>query len=92
MNSRWSTNPIKRDGQIVSIRPNVAGDIEILKCLGQYTVLTAEDVAALTRPCYGAIIARINLVKRKPNELITVHRSQLERALGYINGRHRRFT
>jgi len=29
MNSRWSTHPIKRDGEIISIRPNVVGDIEI---------------------------------------------------------------
>ena len=78
MNSRWSTNPIKRDGQVVSIRPHVAGDIEILKCLGRYTVLTATDISALTRRSYGAVIARINLLKRKPNELIQVHRSQLE--------------
>src|SRR5712664_3956027 len=78
MNSRWSTNPIKRDGQIVSIRPNVAGDVEILKCLGRYTVLTADDIAALTRRSYSAVIARLNLLKRKPNELITVHRTQLE--------------
>src|SRR6267378_7636606 len=78
MNSRWSTNPIRRDGQIVSIRPNVAGDIEILKCLGRYPVLTAEDIAALTKRSYGAVIARLNLLKRKPNELITVHRSQLD--------------
>jgi hypothetical protein len=78
MNSRWSTNPIKRRGEVVSIRPNAPGDIEILKCLGRYTVLTAEDIAALTRRSYGAVIARLNLLKRKPNELIQVHRSQLE--------------
>jgi hypothetical protein len=78
MNSRWSNNPIKRDGQVVSIRPNVAGDIEILKALGRYTVLTAEDIAALTKRSYGAIIARLNLLKRKPNELIQVHRTQLD--------------
>lgn len=78
MNSRWSTNPIKRGGEIVSIRPNTPGDIEILKCLGRYAVLTADDIAALTRRSYGAVIARLNLLKRKPNELIQVHRSQLE--------------
>jgi hypothetical protein len=78
MNSRWSTNPIKRGGEVVSIRPNVPGDIEILKCLGRHSVLTAEDIAALTRRSYGAVIARLNLLKRKPNELITVHRTQLE--------------
>jgi hypothetical protein len=78
MNSRWSTSPIKRGGEVVSIRPNVPGDIEILKCLGRYTVLTAKDIAALTRRSYGAVIARLNLLKRKPNELIQVHRSQLE--------------
>lgn len=78
MNSRWSTNPIRRGGEVVSIRPNVAGDIEILKCLGRYPVLTAEDIAALTRRSYSAVIARLNLLKRKPNELIQVHRAQLE--------------
>lgn len=78
MNSRWSTNPIKRDGQVVSIRPNVAGDIEILKCLGRHTVLTAEDIAALTKRSYGAVIARLNLLKRKPHELIRVHATQME--------------
>jgi len=78
MNSRWSTNPIKRDGQIVSIRPNVAGDIEILKTLGRYTLLTADDIAALTQRSYGAVIARINLLKRKPNQLLRVCDTQLE--------------
>src|SRR5258708_2262586 len=78
MNSRWSNNTIKRDGEVVSIRPNVAGDIEILKCLGRYSVLTADDIAAIARRSCGAVIARLNLLKRKPNELIQVHRSQLE--------------
>lgn len=78
MNSRWSTNPIKRDGQVVSIRPNTPGDIEILKCLGRYSVLTAEDIAALTKRSYGAVIARLNLLKRKPNELVRVHATQME--------------
>jgi hypothetical protein len=78
MNSRWSTHPIKRGGQVVSIRPNVAGDIEILRALGRYTVLTADDIAALTRRSYKAVVARLNLLKRKPNELIQVHRVQLE--------------
>jgi hypothetical protein len=83
MNSRWSTNPIKRHGEVVSIRPNVPGDIEILKCLGRHTVLTGEDIAALTKRSYGAVIARLNLLKRKPNELVTVHRAQLEHARMY---------
>src|SRR6202051_3284554 len=78
MNSRWSTNPIKRGGEVVSIRPNVVGDIEILKCLGRYTVLASDDIAALTNRSYRAVIARLNLLKRRPNELIQVHRSQLE--------------
>jgi hypothetical protein len=78
MNSRWTTHPIKRGDRLVSTRHNVAGDIEILKCLGRYSVLTAADIAALTRRSYRAVIARLNLLKRKPNELIQVHRSQLE--------------
>lgn len=78
MNSRWSTKPVTRAGEIVSIRPNVPGDIEILKCLGRYTVLTAEDIAALTRRSYGAVIARLSLLKREPHKLITVHRTQLD--------------
>src|ERR1700682_4002619 len=78
MNSRWNTNPIKRGGEIVSIRHNLIGDIEILKCLGRYTVLTPQDIAALTRRSYGAVIARLNLLKRKPNELIQIHRAQLD--------------
>src|ERR1700736_1967095 len=78
MNSRWNTNPIKRGGEVVTTRHNVAGDMDILRCLGRYIVLTAPDIAALTRRSYGAVIARLNLLKRKPNELIQVHRSQLE--------------
>jgi hypothetical protein len=78
MNSRWTTHPIKRGDRLVSTRHNVAGDIEILKCLGRYSVLTAVDIAAITKRSYGAVIARLNLLKRKPNELIQVHRSQLE--------------
>lgn len=83
MNSRWSTNPIKRDGQVVSTRPHVAGDIEILKCLARYSVLTTADVSALVQRSYGAVIARINLLKRKPNELIQVHRTQLDQPRMY---------
>ncbi|ANV99326.1 hypothetical protein [Bradyrhizobium icense] len=83
MNSRWTNHPIKRDGQVVSIRPHVAGDLEILKCLGRYPVLTPQDISALTQRSYGAVIARTNLLKRKPNELIQVHRSQLERPRMY---------
>lgn len=83
MNSRWTNHPIKRDGEIVSIRPNVAGDIEILRCLGRYPILTAIDIAALTRRSYAAVIARLNLLKRKPHELIQVHRAQSERARMY---------
>lgn len=78
MNSRWNTHPIKRGGEIVSIRPNTPGDIEILKYLGRYSVLTAEDIAALTQRSYGAIIARLNLLKRSPNKLIKVHDTQLQ--------------
>lgn len=78
MNSRWSTSPVKCAGEVVAIRPNVAGDVEILKCMGRYPVLTADDIAALTRRSYGAVIARLSLLKREPNKLITVHRTQLE--------------
>lgn len=78
MNSRWSTHPIKRGGKVVSIRPKVAGDIEILKCLGRYSLLTPEDIAALTGRSYKAIIARLSLLKRDPYRLITVHGTQLQ--------------
>lgn len=83
MSSRWSTHPIKRDGEIVSIRPNTPGDIEILKCLGRYTVLTAEDIAELTQRSYGSIIYRLNLLKRKPNELVRVHATQMQQPRVY---------
>jgi hypothetical protein len=83
MNSRWSTHPIKRGGEIVSIRPNTPGDIEILKTLGTYTTPTVPDIAALNQRSYGAVIARVNLLKRKPNELIQVHRAQAEHARMY---------
>jgi len=78
MNSRWTTKPVTRGGELVSIRPNVPGDIEILKCLGRYTVLTAQDIAALTRRSYGAVIARLSLLKRVPHKMIAVHRTQLD--------------
>lgn len=78
MNSRWSTHPIKRGGEIVSIRPNVAGDTEILKCLARYGVLDAQTIAAITQRSYGSIIYRLNLLKRSPNKLIKVHDTQLQ--------------
>ena len=83
MNSRWTTHPILKNGQIVATKPNVAGDIEILKALGRYTLLTANDLAALTKRSYGAIIQRLNKLKRKPNQLIKVCDSQLEQPRMY---------
>lgn len=73
----------KRNGHVVSTRPHVAGDIEILKCLARHSVLTTADTSALVRRSYGAVIARINLLKRKPNELIQVHRTQLDQPRMY---------
>ena len=82
MNSRWTTEPIRRNGQIVATRPNVEGDITILKILAIYILLTALDICALTGRSYKAVIARLNKLKRKPNELITVSPAQLnERGL-----------
>jgi hypothetical protein len=82
-NSRWSTAAIKRNGQIVATKPNVAGDIEILKCFGRYSLLTIEDLCGLTNRSYPAIAARTNKLKRKPNEFIKVAESQTEQARLY---------
>ena len=83
MNSRWTTNPILKNGHVVATKPNVTGDIEILKVLGRYSLLTAPDIAALTKRSYGAIIQRLNKLKRKPNQLIKVCDSQLDQPRMY---------
>jgi hypothetical protein len=77
-NSRWSSDPITIDGQIVGIRPDTVGDIEILKALGRYPVLDVRTVCALVGRSYPAVISRVNKLKRKPQRLITVHQAQLE--------------
>ena len=83
MNSRWTTHPILKNGQVVATKPNVEGDIEILKYLGRYSLLTANDLTALTKRSYSAIIQRLNKLKRKPNQLIKVCDSQLEQPRMY---------
>jgi hypothetical protein len=82
-NSRWTNSPIRRNGQIVATKPNVAGDIEILKCLGRYPLLTIGDIAALTARSYRAVAARTNKLKRKPTEYIKVADSQREQPRFY---------
>jgi hypothetical protein len=78
MRCGWTTNPILKNGQVVATRPHVPGDIDLLKALGRYTLLTANDLAALTRRSYVAVIHRINKLKRKPNQLIKVCETQLD--------------
>jgi hypothetical protein len=82
-NSRWTTNPIKKNGQIVGIKSDVDGDIEILKALARHSPLPAEDIAALNGRSYPTTIRRINKLKRKPNQLIKVCDTQLEQARLY---------
>jgi hypothetical protein len=77
MNSRWSTQPIKRNGQIIGIKPNVPGDIDILTTIRART-LPATYIAALTGRSYKAVLTRASLLKRKPHCLIKVHDTQLE--------------
>ena len=78
MNSRWTSNPITRNGHIVATRPNVPGDLEILKWLGRYPLLTANDLVALTNRPYKSVIRRLNKLKRKPNQFIKVCDGQRE--------------
>src|SRR5262245_26918667 len=82
-NSRWSTTAITKNGQIVTTRPNEPGDIAVLKWLARYPVQTIKDIAAGTGRSYPAIAGRVNKLKRKPNELIKVHRTQLEQPRVY---------
>src|SRR5262249_52785303 len=77
MNSRWSKEPLTRNGKVVSTRPNTPGDMEILKILSRHLLLTAADIAAVSDRSYPAIIHRLNKLKREPNQLITVHQTQL---------------
>ena len=77
-NSRWTANPITKNGHVVATRPNVAGDLEILKWLGRYPLLTADDLVALTNRPYKSVIRRLNKLKRKPNQFIKVCDGQRE--------------
>ena len=78
MNSRWTSNPITKNGHVVATRPNVAGDLEILKHLGRYPLLTAKDLVVLTDRPYKSVIRRLNKLKRKPNQFIKVCDGQRE--------------
>ena len=77
-NSRWTANPITKNGHVVATRLNVAGDLEILKWLGRYPLLTADDLVALTNRPYKSVIRRLNKLKRKPNQFIKVCDGQRE--------------
>jgi hypothetical protein len=63
------------------IRPNVSGDIEILKCFARYPLLTINDVAALVGRSYTAVAARTN--KLKANKFLEVARAQREHSRMY---------
>src|SRR5438309_2118343 len=63
------------------IRPNNAGDIEILKFIGLFSLSTIRDLCSLTGRSYPAIAARTS--KLKKNGLIKVTRSQLENSRMY---------
>jgi hypothetical protein len=79
-NSRWTTKAITKNGQIVGTKPNTPGDVDILKWLGRYTLLTIPDLCALTKRSYQAVAARTNKLKREPNRLIKVADAQTDRA------------
>src|SRR5262249_26078099 len=76
--SRPTTKPITRNGDSVPTNPNAVGDSEILKWLAKYPLKTIDDSAAGTGRAYPAIAARTNKLKRKPNELIKVHQTQVD--------------
>ncbi|UPJ35865.1 replication-relaxation family protein [Bradyrhizobium sp. 4] len=78
MNSRWTTNVVKRNGKAVTVRADADGNIEILKILARYPILTVLDIAALTlkNRSAHAVNERIRFLKREPHKLVQVHRSQ----------------
>jgi hypothetical protein len=82
-NSRWSTDPRKKDGRIVGIKPDNDGDNLILKLLGTYPNITNGDLASLTGRSYKAVATRTNALKRKPCEFIKVPDAQREYARMY---------
>ena len=82
-NSRWTANPITKNGHVVATRPNVAGDLEILKWLGRYPLLTADDLVALTNRPYKSVIRRLNKLKRKPTQFLKVCDGQREQPRVY---------
>src|SRR5262249_46741436 len=82
-NDRWTTKPIKKDARIVGTKPNTPGDLDILKYLGRYALLTIHDLCALTGRSYQAVAARTNKLKREPNKLIRVTDGQTDQARFY---------
>jgi hypothetical protein len=76
--SRWSNKQIIRNGEPVSIRPNVDGDNNILRALNMHGPLTALDICDLTGRTYNAIIHRLQKLKCEPARLIKVHDTQLQ--------------
>jgi hypothetical protein len=73
MTSRWQNKP---DGKRRSIKPDNAGDLEILKVLGRHCILTTNDIAAVVGRTYDPIRRRLTLLKYEG--LITVHATQLQ--------------
>jgi hypothetical protein len=51
--SRWTTKQPENPPQRIE-----SGDVEILKCLARYTLLTNSDIAALTGRSYKVISRR----------------------------------
>ena len=82
-NSRWTTKPIIKNGQILGTKPNVNGDIGILKALALYPFLTIDDLCAVTGRSYTPVAARTNRLKREPNQLIKVADSQRQQSRMY---------
>jgi hypothetical protein len=76
--SRWSNEPIIRNGKSVSIRQNVEGDLEILKALGAHGTLIVRDFCDLTGRSYSPLIRRVQKLKSEPTRLIQVHDTQLK--------------
>lgn len=62
----------------MATRPNVSGDLDLLRWLGRYPLLTAPDLCNLTGRTYGKVIGRVNKLKRKPNQFIKVCDGQRE--------------
>lgn len=85
MKSRYSTDPIIKDGHVVGRKDDTPGDLIILSLFAKHGCLTALDVCEYTGRPYHPVIRRLRKLKRQPFPLITVHATQRQDGRAHLS-------